>query len=94
MNDLTTWWQWLQTPLFNFSGTPVSGGRMLGLVLIVFGAWWGAARFEAAMRRVARNRPGASGGIYAWARILRYSIGVLATLMSAVVETRKPASGA
>lgn len=20
MNDLTTWWQWLQTPLFNFSG--------------------------------------------------------------------------
>ncbi len=94
MNDLTTWWQWLQTPLFNFSGTPVSGGRMLGLVLIVFGAGWGAARCEMAVRRVARNRPAASGSVYAWARILRYSIGVLATLMSAVVETRKPASGA
>ena len=94
MNDLKTGWQRLQTSLFNFSGTPVGGARMLGLVLIVFGAGWGAARCEMAVRRVARNRPAASGSVYAWARILRYSIGVLATLMSAVVETRKPASGA
>ena len=61
MNDLTTWWQWLQTSLFNFSGAPVGGARMLGLVLIVFGAGWGAARCEMAVRRVARNRPAASG---------------------------------
>ena len=81
MSELSNWWQWLQTPLFTMSGAPVSGARMLGLLVIVFGAWWGAATLEGAIRRVASHRPGAKGGILAWARILRYAVWVVATLV-------------
>lgn len=81
MSDLSSWWQWLQTPPFSLGGTPVSGARMLGLLVIIFGAWWGAATLEAAIRRVASSRPGAKGGILAWASILRYAVWAVATLV-------------
>ena len=35
MSYFSSWWHWLQTPMFTLGGTPVSGARMLGLQIIV-----------------------------------------------------------
>ncbi len=77
----TAWWRWLQTPLFTIGSTPVNAMRMLGLVLLIVGAWWLTGRIELAIRRLAKHRTSSAGSIYAWARVTRYAIWVVATLI-------------
>ena len=79
--DFDTAWRWFQTPLFSIGSTPVNAMRVLGLVLLVFGAWWLTGRIEAGIRRLARHRASSAGSIYAWARVTRYAIWVVATLV-------------
>lgn len=81
MTELPASWHWLQSPLFVIGNTPVNAARVLGLVLIVVGAWWLASSIERAIRRVALKRSTGSGSIFAWARITRYTIWVVATLV-------------
>ncbi len=81
MDDLETVWRWLQAPLFTAGKTPVSTIRLVGLVVLLIGAWWITGRIERAIRSMAANRDKSPATIYAWARIVRYSIWALATLV-------------
>ena len=81
MNDLTTVVHWLETPIFDIGTTPISIVRLLGLVLIVIGAWWAGGRIEEGLRRVARKHENNAALIYAWARILRYAFWAVATFV-------------
>ncbi len=76
-----TGWHWLQVPLFMVGDTPVNALRLLGLVALIVGAWWLTGRIEVAIRRLARHRTTSAGSIYAWARVMRYLIWVVATLL-------------
>jgi len=81
MQELDAVWHQLRTPLFTLGTTPISVAGIVGFVLIVFGAWWLAGTIEKSIRRVAASRPTSAASIYAWARITRYGIWVLATLV-------------
>jgi small-conductance mechanosensitive channel len=81
MSDLSTLWSHLATPLFLIGGTSISVARLVGFTLIVFGAWWLSVTVERSIRRVAASRPTSSPGIVAWARITRYLIWIVATLI-------------
>ncbi|HEY5763734.1 MAG TPA: mechanosensitive ion channel domain-containing protein [Rhodocyclaceae bacterium] len=59
-------------------------GRLLGLLLIVVGAWWGAVVIERMIKRVARNAragAGSQAAIFTWARIARYLVWIVATMV-------------
>ncbi len=81
MSDFDFIRRWLSFPLITISGTPVTATSLFGLAVIVFGAWWVAARIEKAIRHLASSRPTSAGSIYAWARVLRYAIWALATVI-------------
>ena len=81
LTDPETWWRWMQAPFFTVSGTPFTAARLVGLVVIIFGAWWVASKVEKIIRRIARGRPTSTGSVYAWARVVRYGIWVLATFV-------------
>lgn len=74
-------WGWLHTPLFTLSGTPVNAFRIAGLVLLIVGAWWVTGRVEQAIRRVAANHPRSASSIYGWARVARYALWALVTIV-------------
>ncbi len=73
--------KWLMTPLFTVGDTPVTLARIGGLILLLFGTWWLSGRIESGIRNVARHRPGSNAGVYAWARVTRYAVWVVATLV-------------
>ncbi|MEO5881906.1 MAG: mechanosensitive ion channel domain-containing protein [Caldimonas sp.] len=81
MIDTETAWRWLQLPLFTIGTTPVNALRVLGLVFLIVGAWWLTGRIEAGIRRLARYRSQSAGSIYAWARVTRYAVWVMAILL-------------
>ncbi len=75
---------WLAVPWFRLGDTPISAGRLLGLVVIVVVVWWLASLLEAGIRRVAMQRSGhtqSTPSVYAWARVLRYSVWIIGTLV-------------
>ncbi|MEO6364136.1 MAG: mechanosensitive ion channel domain-containing protein [Caldimonas sp.] len=80
MTELDALRHWLELPLFTFGKTPINAGRLLGLVLLLFGAWWVTARIEGVIRRVASHRAKSAASIYAWARIIRYVVWIAATV--------------
>ena len=81
MNYFDSLWPHLTATLFRLGDTPISLARLAGFVLIVSGAWWLSVTFERSIRRVAAKRPNSAAGIYAWARVTRYTIWVVATLI-------------
>ncbi|MDH4325070.1 MAG: mechanosensitive ion channel [Betaproteobacteria bacterium] len=75
---------WLAVPWFNLGDTPISAGRLLGLVVIVVAVWWLASLLEAGIRRVAMQRSGhtqSTPSVYAWSRVLRYTVWIIGTLV-------------
>ena len=81
MIDGRMFWQWLLTPVITIGGTQVTALQIGALIVIVTGSWWVAARIEVAIRRFGLHRSSSAAGIYAWARVVRYLIWVLATLI-------------
>ena len=81
MIDGKTFWEWIRTPFLNVGTTPIDAENVVGLFVIIFAAWWISARIETAIRRVGARRATSAGIIYAWARVVRYTIWVLATLI-------------
>ena len=81
VTDLQTLWQHLSKPLVLFGSTSVSLPRVAGFVLIVVGAWWLSLAIERNIRRIAASRPESAAGIHAWARVTRYLIWVIATVI-------------
>jgi small-conductance mechanosensitive channel len=76
--------EWLAVPWFTLGDTPVSAGRLLGLVFIVVVVWWFSSLLESGIRRVAMHRSGhtqSTPSVYAWARVLRYSVWIIGTLV-------------
>ena len=74
---------WTREVWFQVGNVPVSFARVLGLVLIVLLVWWFASLLENAIRRVAvRAGRGdeSAPAVYAWTRILRYTVWVIGTL--------------
>ena len=77
---------WLTDPLFSIGQTPVSLARLLALAIIVVLAWWVASWLERGMRRLSDrladpDEPGSAAGVYAFSRVARYLVWVLATVI-------------
>lgn len=81
MIDGKTFLDWMRTPFFNIGSTTIDVQNIVGLFFIIFAAWWVSARIENAIRRVGARRSTGTGSIYAWARVVRYTIWVFATLI-------------
>ena len=75
---------WLAIPWFTLGDTPMSAGRLIGLVVIVFAVWWLASLIESAIRQVALRAHGhekSASVVYTWARVLRYAVWIMGTLV-------------
>lgn len=71
-------------PWFTLGDTPVSAGRLVGLVVIIVLVWWFAAALEQGIRRVGLRGDGrekSTATVYAWARVLRYVVWIVGTLI-------------
>jgi small-conductance mechanosensitive channel len=71
-------------PWFTLGDTPVTAGRLIGLVVIVFAVWWFASLVETGVRRIALRGDGhalSKPAVYAWSRVLRYSVWIVGTLV-------------
>jgi small-conductance mechanosensitive channel len=76
--------QFLHSTWFQLGTTDVTAARVLGLLVILVGAWWGAQFVEETVRRVSMRRSGGSmsePGIYALGRILRYVIWIVGSIV-------------
>jgi len=77
-------YHWLSVPWFTLGDTPVSAGRLFGLVVIIVLVWWFAAVLEKGLRHIAlRGARGkqSQGTVYAWSRVLRYIVWIVGTLI-------------
>ncbi len=81
MNELDVVRHWLELPFFTVGKTPINAERLIGLFLLLFGAWWLTGRVEGGIRRLAAHRAKSAASIYAWARVLRYAIWILVTIV-------------
>lgn len=81
MTELDLLLSQLQAPWFSLGGTDITPARLAGFVLIAVGAWWLSVSIERSIRRLAATRPTSTAGIFAWARIVRYLIWVVATFV-------------
>ena len=81
MTELDTIRHWLQVPFITIGKTAVTAQLVLGLVILLFGAWWITAQIEGAIRRLARQRDRSAASVYAWARVIRYTIWILVTIV-------------
>jgi small-conductance mechanosensitive channel len=75
---------WLLVPWFKLGDTPVSAGRLIGLVLILVLVWWFASLLERAIRHVALRGDGhrqSAAAVFTWARVLRYAVWIIGTLI-------------
>ncbi len=79
--DLDTFSHWLQLPFFTVGKTPVNAERLFGLLILLVGAWWATGRIESGIRRLAAHRQKSASSIYAWARVMRYGIWILVSLL-------------
>ena len=70
--------------LFTVGSVPISATRMAGLVVIVLALWWIARLMENGIQRLALRGPSADAiapSAYAWARIVRYTVWILGTIV-------------
>ena len=75
---------WLSVPWFTLGDTPVSAGRLVGLVIIIVLVWWLAAVLERGIQHIGLRGDGreqSAGTVYAWARVLRYIVWIVGTLI-------------
>lgn len=73
---------WTSHPLISFGDIEITMARIVGLLVILFAAWWGASALERALRQLAlRNTrlSAATPTVYVWARVLRYSVWIFGT---------------
>lgn len=76
--------QWGNITLFKLGATNVTTLRLIGLVLILFSVWWCATLLERGIRRLAARGNTtrlSESGVYALARILRYALWILGTVI-------------
>jgi len=75
--------EWLLTPWFHIGETPIGGGRLAGLLLILVAVWWLAYLLEHGIRRVAMRGGGSKSeaSVYAWSRVVRYVVWILGTVV-------------
>ncbi len=77
---------WLTDPLITIGQTPVSMARLLALAAIVVLAWSAASWLERGLRRLSDrladpDEPGSAAGAYAFSRVARYLVWILATVV-------------
>lgn len=75
----------LAAPLFSVGGNGITAGTLFGVVLTIVLAWWLAALLERAIQRLVARKGGYlaanSASVLAWARISRYLLWALATVV-------------
>lgn len=91
MNELTTTWResipgWLTQPFMTIGHTPISLAWLLQIAAIIVLAWWVAKKVEHGLQHVAdrvvdKSQPGSSAGAYAFSRVARYFVWILATVI-------------
>ena len=82
--ELTTVLDVLHRPLFVIGNTDITSLRVTGLVLIMCGVWWGSSLVERSIRSfVASRHPDSheSSGVYALAKITRYVIWIVGSVV-------------
>jgi small-conductance mechanosensitive channel len=77
---------WLTQPFLTVGQTQISAARLLALGIIIVLAWWVAKQAEHGLQHLAdrladENEPGSGAGAYAFSRVARYLIWVLATVI-------------
>ena len=75
---------WLGFPWFTLGDTPVTAGRLVGLAIIILVVWWLAALLEKGIRHAllrGEGREKSASSVYAWARVLRYLVWIVGTLI-------------
>jgi small-conductance mechanosensitive channel len=77
---------WLTDPLITIGQTPVSLARLLALAAIVIMAWSAASWLERGLRRLSDrladpDEPGSAAGAYAFSRVARYLVWIVATIV-------------
>jgi small-conductance mechanosensitive channel len=77
---------WVTQPFMKIGQTDVSVARLLALALILILAWWVSVQVEKGLQRVAHrmadpDRPESVAGAYAFSRVARYLIWVLASVI-------------
>ena len=77
---------WLTDPLLTIGQTPVSLARLLALAAIIVLAWWAASWLERGLRQLSSrladpDEPGSAAGLYAFSRVARYLVWILATIV-------------
>jgi len=81
--DWSAIYDWVNTPWFSIGETDITAGRLAGLVFILVFVWWVAYMLETTVRRVhVRAGHGVSSStVYALARILRYMVWIIGTIV-------------
>jgi len=77
---------WVTQPFAKIGQTDVSVARLLALALILILAWWVAVQVEKGLQRVAQrmadpDKPETAAGAYAFSRLARYLIWVVASVI-------------
>jgi len=77
---------WLTEPFMTIGQTEISLGRLLAIALILIVAWWVSTQVERILQRLANrladpDDPGSTAGAYAFSRVARYSVWILATII-------------
>jgi small-conductance mechanosensitive channel len=78
--------EWLTTPFLTVGDTHISVARLVAVSLIIVLAWWISKQVEHGLQRLAdrladENEPGSGAGAYAFSRVARYLVWVLATVI-------------
>ena len=76
--------EYLSVPWFTLGDTPISAGRLVGLVIIIIFVWWFASMLERGIRHVAMKRADqekTASAVYTWARVLRYLVWIIGTMI-------------
>ena len=77
--------EWATTPWFQIGNTDVHLLRMVGLLFILFFAWWFSTVLERGLRNLVLRGKGHdtnnTSGVYALARITRYLVWIVGTLI-------------
>lgn len=74
---------WGKYQLFQLGDTSVTPFRLIGLVVILFLAWWVSLLLERAVQRLGRKDRGAhmsDSSLYALSRILRYTVWIVGSV--------------
>jgi len=75
---------WISYPLISLGNVEITLARIFWLLLIIIAAWWGSSALEKGLCRLAlRNSKlsAASPTVYVWARVLRYTVWILGTVI-------------